>query len=476
MRTMRCVVVFWTIVLANAACLRDAMAWGPHTRITKAALEVLPEMDHWKQVLGAENVAALESYCLLPDQRGQDLGAFYADDYLLIRAVPRHVGHTMPSVQEAFVPYYWRAIQALRTETPANACRQIGPLLHFVEDVGAPPHAKPKCPHHSELENWVNADLIDIRDYKPRLLGKTDDEALKGLLDRIAGLVVFSTERAERALPLVSAASPDRSKVEPILLESALESARVTADFLYTIFTIGLKPQAKGAGLSGTVTAGEFPLRNDRGARIVLVDTDFATLAVSSPKMPKGVGWQGTYEFHGLPAGSYRVLAYRTGSQRTLSAHVTLTTGDTKRLDLTLVPTEPAGNIVENPDARLSYLEKDVPDRWRAVTVGKSTAWTSTTARVKPKVTYRCGAVLKDPKARVKFSFSPAPGKKGGGISIVTLSLPPGETNPAEVRYTADAVRFSVSVHVQTTKPLAEAIQRVWVVPETTPAGGRPNP
>jgi len=277
-------------------------------------------------------------------------------------------------------------------------------------------------------------------------------------------------------LPLVSAASPDRAKVEPIVLESALESARVTADFLYTMFTLGLKPQAKGAGLRGTVTAGKFPLRNDHGARIVLVDTDFATLAVSAPKMPERVGWQGTYEFHDLPAGTYRVLAYRTGSQMTLSPPVTLTTGEATHLDLALVPTEPAGNIVENPDAKLSYLEKGVPDRWRALTVGGRTTWTSTTARVTPKVTYRCGAILQDPKARVRFSFSVAPGKKGSGISIVTLNLPTGQTRPAELRYTADEHRAGVSVHVQTTKPLSESIERVWVVPEESSAAGPPHP
>ncbi len=124
----------------------QAVAWGPHTKITQAALQVLPEIDRWNATLGADNVAALAAYCLLPDQRGEDLGKFYADDYLLIRQMPRHVGHTMPTVQEAFVPYFRRALQALRTETPVNACRQLGPLVHFVEDVGARAARQAKCP------------------------------------------------------------------------------------------------------------------------------------------------------------------------------------------------------------------------------------------------------------------------------------------------------------------------------------------
>ena len=38
-------------------------------------------------------------------------------------------------------PLFIRALQALRTESPANAVRWLGSLLHFVTDTGSPPHA-----------------------------------------------------------------------------------------------------------------------------------------------------------------------------------------------------------------------------------------------------------------------------------------------------------------------------------------------
>ena len=78
----------------------------------------------------------------MPDERGMDMGAYYADDYLLIHQMPRHVGHVMPDVQQTFVPYFRRALQALRTETPLNACRQIGSLIHFVEDTAPRPRPR----------------------------------------------------------------------------------------------------------------------------------------------------------------------------------------------------------------------------------------------------------------------------------------------------------------------------------------------
>ena len=237
-------------------------------------------------------------------------------------------------VKQTFVPYFRRALQALRTETSLNACRQVGSLIHFVEDTGAPPHAREQCPHHSELENWVRGDQVIIKGYRPQLLGKTDAEAEAGFLRRMAGLVTFSKARAERALPLVSQPKPDRVKVEPIILESALESARVTADVLYTLFTLGLGPQPQGASLVGTVTAATLPLRDNHGARIVLLGTDFATLATTADPRPSALQWGGTYELRNLPPGDYRVLAYRTGSQVRVSKPVHLESGKPTRLDI----------------------------------------------------------------------------------------------------------------------------------------------
>lgn len=460
-------------VLLVGALAGQVLAWGPHGKITQAALQVLPDMQRWNEALGADNVAALANYCLLPDQRGEDLGKFYADDYLLIRQVPKHAGHTMPAVQEAFVPYFRRGLQALRTETPVNACRQLGPLVHFVEDVGAPPHAKPKCPHHSELENWVVADKIVIAGYQPKLLGNTDAEAEAGLLRRVAGLVEFSTARADRALPLVSQATPDRAQVEEILLESALECARATADLLYTVFTLGLKPHGEDTRLVGTVTAGLFPMRNEHGARIVLLDSDYATLAVTDGAQPAG-RWQGEFILHHLTPGTYRVLAYRTASQFRISEPITLKVGQETRLDISLPETDPPGNIVENPDGRLSYLVPGEPDRWRrASPVGKPSPWLSAVAIVNPGTNYRCGAVLKDPQAKVSFRLESRPGKDPNRQPPIVHELKLDGKLQGELTATPDVQHMRLVVQVQSSRPLSEAIERVWVVPEAGVAPAR---
>jgi hypothetical protein len=458
-----------TLVLAMfvlAGVVREANAWGPHPQITRAAIKVLPDLPRWKAALGAENLAALADYCWTPDERGMDMGAYYADDYLLIHQMPRHISHVMPDVKQTFIPYFRRALQALRTETPLNACRQIGSLIHFVEDTGAPPHAREQCPHHSELENWVRGEQVIIKDYRPQLLGKTDAEAEAGFLRRMAGLVVFSKARADRALPLVSEPKPDRAKVEPIILESALESARVTADVLHTLFTLGLGPQPEGASLVGTVTAATLPFCDNHGARIVLMGTDYATLATTAEPRPSASQWSGKYELRNLAPGDYRVLAYRTGSQVQISKPVHLESGGQTRIDIQLAATSPAGNIIENPDGRLESLQPGVADRWTIIPGGPQPLWSSTGAHPAPDTTYRCGAILKDPAAKVQFVFRgrPSPQNKHPQPLVCPLSLD-GKLR-GELTITPETPRWDITVQVRTARPLKEAIERVWVVPE----------
>lgn len=454
---------FWLVIFlvgANVSVLwqSSAVAWGPHPEITQAALDVVPEMDQWKSLLGQENIQALPRHCLMPDQRGRDLGPFFADDYLLIRKVPYHVGHTMPTVQLAFEPYFRRALQALRTETPVNACRQLGPLVHFVEDVGAPPHAKVNCPHHGELENWVDAKAISIRGYQPQLLGKSDDEAWQGLKRRIDGLVAFSAERAERALPLVNAPNPDRTKVEPILLESALESARVTADVLYTVFHLGLEWQAPAdaAGLTGTITASSLPANEDQEAQVVLVDTDYATLAITQPETDRQQ-WKGEFSFRNLPPGQYTLLAYRVGSLAQ-KIQVTLQAGQTSKVEIRLAPTEPPGNLVYNPDGALQVLSMTSPDRW----THQRNTYASAPIPLKRGINYRCGGVRKDPKAVVVFLMPGTPQSGKPTPPPIRKELPlDGKSN--EIELWADRDHTSLVIQVHSERPFTEAVEKIWV-------------
>lgn len=444
------------LVTAFISFTARGFAWGPHPEITRAALSVLPNLQEVEAKLGESNIKALATYCLLPDLRGRDMGDYFADDYLLIPAMPRHVGHTMPAVADAFEPYFQRALLALRTESPKNACRQLGPLVHFIEDVGAPPHAKENCPHHGELENWVKGELINIQGYQPLILGETDKQALAGLKQRVAELVAFSKERAERALPLVSAPQPDRSQVEPILLESANESARVTADVLYTVFMLGLKEgSAPGqAILEGRIIAPAAPGNDDQSPRVALLGTDFSTLGESDVSD----GSKSHFIFHHLPDGTYRVLVYRIAGKPWTST-VELKASQPVKLDVELAPTDPPGNLVYNPDGQLRILDAKMPERWSVTAAGARKVWTSTVIPLRGGQHYQCGVDLKDADARVRFVRPPTRNDQVG--RVVFLATGAGRHVGEFIAERGDA---TLLVQIETVRDLTDAIENVWVV------------
>lgn len=457
METRRLSGLVGVLLVVMILCPPSALwAWWTHNQITRWALDVVPEADRWQQALGAGNYSALQDFSWMPDQRDMDLGAFYADDYLFIRAIPFHVITKDPEVREAYGPFWRRVLQALRTETPVNAARQMGPLLHFVQDAGSPAHTRDTGPYHPERENWAKTDA-NIAGYQPQLLGKNDDAALAALEARLTALVTRAGETSDRVLPLIKGPNPDRKVIDAALIEQGQECARVTADLLYTWLTLGLAPQPAGADLVGTVTAPEMPLRNDHGARVVLLDTDYSTLATTAGKPPAG-SWQGEFRFHHLPAGTYRLLVYRTAAQPWYSEPVTLKTGETTTVPVTLPATDPAGNLVENPDGRLSYLKADEPDRWRPVGGAKPAAWGNMPVVLTKGHSFRCGATLRDPQARAKLWVFV-------GTSRTEHALQDADGKPLECQVTADQGGMTCQIVVETTGALPAALEKAWVVP-----------
>ena len=445
--------LFSSAALVAAAVLwpaREARAWGsPHRAITCAALAVQPEMARWRQELGADNLTILEAHSDLPDRQGEDVGTFHADDYLLTRQVPVYPGHRVPAALQPIPAFFRRALQALRTETPVNALRQMCPLIHFAEDVGAPPHARPNDTHHVQLENGPWEKGLSVAGYVPVALGANDTDAEAGILRRLRALAEFSAVRCDRGLQLLQAPGAGGDAAGPVVLEAAQETARATADILHTVFTLGLAGPRADASLSGRVTGS-----GGRDVRIVLLDTDTSTLA-----LPDGEGGPGNrFVFFGLPPGEYRALASCRGCLPKVMT-VSLVQGQEAHLNIALEAGRVAGNLVENPDASASTLQSGVPDRWRARGGGAEREWRSAFVTVRSGETYRLGAALKDPAARVVFVF--------------TRRYPPKEFKPlevalqkgvSEVRQKTGGGCSLLYVSVKSPRPLGEVLECVWAV------------
>lgn len=432
------------IVLLLAFVL-PAQAWGPHPKITQSAMDTLGPNDPLMLKLGS-NAPRLTSFCWMGDWRGglkvePDGSSFYTDDHLLHQGQPRYSSHSWTGAEPSLELYFRRAVQALQTETPANAARWIGALLHFTEDAGAPPHALTGMgAAHGPMENWVQQDKIVIGDYKPQLLGSTVDEALAGYLARMKGLIAYSRERGEKVHPLVLA--NDHPASEPIILESALESSRVVADLLYTLGHINLPPVESATTLKGTVYLGLSSSSGPVLAKVILLGTDYSTLTDPS----------GGYEFHNLPPGKYEGRVLCTG-------HVTgkfkadLSGGDAKTLNLPLIMQIPY-NLVRNSNFSLRWISPDRPDSWYPVKDG----WASDIIPVAAGQKYRLSARWK-PESKAHILIRWYSGMTANiARQVNTTEVPSGES--AIVLTTPENAR-TAQVVIYTPGQPADACERI---------------
>jgi hypothetical protein len=378
---------------AFALFSQTAFAWGPHPEITQAALNVLGKEDALYKQLGADT-GLLTQYVWMADWRQTLLvradEVFYADDYLLFPKAKTHSQHICPEVRQTYAPFFRRALQALRTESTRNAARWVGSLLHFTTDTGSPPHAAGILgPVHSKMENWLDAKAIHLPGYQPQLLGEDDASAEAGFLARMDGLIEFSKERATRCRADVDA--DRREPVEPVVLESALETARVTADLLHTLGVLGAR-QTQGATLSGRLTSQKrnHPSLDRLTAKVVLLGTDFSTLAAPD----------GSFVFRHLPAGEYTLVAVAPGAT---SKPTTLSLKQGELLLPECVLTEKVpGNLVRNGEFLLQWSDAGMPDHWAMKTppgkVATRTAvrdWDGEWLPLENRVSYRLEALWK---------------------------------------------------------------------------------
>ncbi|HMC27248.1 MAG TPA: hypothetical protein VKM56_05570, partial [Verrucomicrobiae bacterium] len=318
---------------------------------------------------------------------------FYANDYLIFPSAPRQYQHDFPDVTNTFAPFFLRALQALQTETPANAARWIGSLLHFTTDTGSPPHAASiSGDMHTKMENWIQGSAISISGYQPRLFGEEPTAAIRGFGHRMAGLVAFSKQRAERLRPLII--TTNRAAAEPIIMQSANETARVTADLLHTLLFLAERtPEVpsgqKGFGnLEASISAPTLQGLESMPAKLMISGTAYSTLS-ELVSCEKGL-YQGAFLLRNVRPGSYSAIVSRVGN-RALFLSLKIELGKRAQFDWKLDGAE--GNLVRNPDFQIHWVSKD-PENWRFDKPAAS--WVSDNIKVRPGAKYRVEAAAQD--------------------------------------------------------------------------------
>lgn len=355
-------------------------AWGglPHQQIIDGALTAIPAEDHISLRLGEEAghlrdtvemgdwmnslIVVQENWHVTTEDYPQVESEYFGNDYLLFPEAPHFFNHMMPQVHDTYAPFFLRALQALRTEDQANAVRWMGSLLHFVTDSGSPPHTIGlKGPDHTKMENWLDASRIDLRGYQPRLLGSTDEQAVEGLRKRMDALIARNGQIARRMVPYAQA--NDRAHIEPMALDCAEETARVSADVIHTLLVLSAQPAQKdAASIIATVTAPPIPEHPLLPAKLILLGTNFSTLSSRGDSSP----WQysGAFILRDLPAGTYSAAIERPGAETLIVSSFVLHSGEQVHFSWRLQGTTPAGNLVQNSNFALRWLSSSSPDHW----------------------------------------------------------------------------------------------------------------
>lgn len=470
--------VLQTAICIFAVCLfltdPQLFAWGrkQHTQILDAALTVVSARDHLPQRLGNETwqlryyvqmgdwynafVTVREQWSIRDETFGHVSAQFYANDFQIFPQAPAPFNHNVPGVLGSYRPFFFRALQALRTESPSNSARWVGSLLHFVTDSGSPPHTMGiHGETHVKMETWVHASRIDLTGYKPRLLGRTDEAAMEGLVRRMNGLIRVNKARAQRMLPLAQA--NDRAELEPIALQAATETAKVTADVLHTLFVLTAKPpRADGASLIATVSAPPVAGMEFVPAKLMLLGTNYSTLSEPLTQTPRH--YLGSFVLHNLPPGTYRAVIERTGAQPLFTSTLMLSAGMELRANWRLQPGSPAGNLVRNPDFKIRWTASNAPDQWRFDRAKK--CWASDNVPVDGGSRYRVGFAAKaGARPEVKLQWLTAHWK---GIAPPFVAIRAGDPG-AEL--TAPAGSMYARFIIAGASDPADSLRNVFLIP-----------
>lgn len=236
----------------------SAHCWseGPHKTITRAAIQVLPP---WQQeLLGEEGDRLGGGYCLIPDQVYSDKeNARFAmredkpgEVYLQNLHLPAQQAENLETLRY----FMTRAVEALRSGKTGDAARYMGTICHQLEDYGSPSHTVPGDnmftllqqflpPSEAMKDKLLHSPIesgeweLSISDHQPALLGLTVEEASWRLMHRLHEAVINARSTT---IPIIQALyAEDPESVTTHQLKAATEDAKVVADALYTIISLG---------------------------------------------------------------------------------------------------------------------------------------------------------------------------------------------------------------------------------------------
>jgi len=253
--------ILFLIVLFNVFSFTRLYGWGGgnHTLISKAAIQLLPQ---WEvSMLGSAADSLVERYCLYPDwyrnyiNKKDSAAIARLKPYMQLPLLQDLTKYHRTEDKESEICFYvaatlmHQAVRCFQENSPLEAARYMGPLVHFIEDNACPVHTldnqlllellpKPVSLVPFSLHGDVERPtfLLESPQHQPQLLGANAVEAANAFYGRF--LENRRTARAQ-AVPILQAmyAGKEQDANRGRALAAAA-AAKLTADVIHTVCTI----------------------------------------------------------------------------------------------------------------------------------------------------------------------------------------------------------------------------------------------
>jgi hypothetical protein len=214
--------------------------------------------------------------------------------------------------------------------------------------------------------------------------------------------------------------------------------------------------------LRGTITSAAASVQTPP-AKIILEGTDYSTLADPA----------GAYAWRNLPAGDYRMILIRAGSEP-VRRSVRLAAGQARVEDIALPASGPPGNLVRDPSFSLRWARPVAGDGWYRVTHEGSPAWQGEIVPVQGGHRFRLAVHWKAGATGVATLFWDAtpPREFAMGTRLYhyytrkTADTPPLKPGETERVFTAPQAARSAAILFEGAKAPATLCEAVSLTPE----------
>lgn len=331
----------------------SAAAWGPpHRYFSEVAIDSLPQ---WQQdIVAAETDDFIKTYCIIPDLvRKPALKPLWSP--YLMDDVYLHYAISTEHNYRVYEHYFNIVSKQFAAGEIQEAMRHAGAFSHFLQDSTCPCHFRyaaqtrfydekfktpsfvgsnpfkdlmfvPEKYQYISLHKVVDSggfDLEQLRQaygaYKPRLLGKTIAEAIFNLdLEHES----YMEESAKCMIPMLTAyCADDLEGYGRYGLRAGILSARLTADYLYTVLCISSDrfEESDLAKLKNKVSLADVPIA---AANTVLpkykepIPVKLKTPVDSIEEFEKGFVVNDNVEYSFIvPSGLFKTLEVIVGQQ-----------------------------------------------------------------------------------------------------------------------------------------------------------------